>query len=232
MRPSHFRIVAVIAVIAMAALAPGAHAGLAELSNADAVGGLKEALLQGAEKAVGTLGATNGFLGNDKVKIPLPKSLKKVEKGLKLMGMRKETDELVESMNHAAELAVQEAKPVLTDAVKKMSVKDAKGILTGGDTAATDYFRRSTSDTLGKKFLPIVQKMTAKVNLAEKYNSVAAKGAQLGVIKKEDANIDAYVTRKALDGLFLMIGEEERAIRKDPMGSAKGLVQQVFGALK
>jgi hypothetical protein len=216
----------------MAVLAAAAHGGVAELSNADAVGGLKAALLQGADKAVGQLGATNGFLNNTKVRIPLPDSLKKVEKGLRLLGMRKQTDELVESMNHAAELAVQEAKPVLTDSVKKMSVQDAKGILTGGDTAATDYFRRSTSETLTRKFLPIVQKMTARVKLADKYNDVASKGAKLGVIKKEDANIDAYVTRKALDGLFLMIGEEERSIRKDPVGAAKGLVQQVFGALK
>lgn len=229
MRPNRFTIAAVLAATAFAHCA---EAGLTELSNADAVGGLKEALLQGADKAVETLGAKNGFLRNAKVKIPLPDSLKKAERGLKLLGMRKQTDELVASMNHAAELAVQEAKPVLTDAVKQMSVQDAKGVLTGGDTAATEYFRRSTSDTLGRKFLPIVQKMTAKVSLAEKYNAVAAKGARLGVVKKEDSDIDAYVTRKALDGLFLMIGEEERAIRKDPLGSAKGLAQTVFGALK
>jgi hypothetical protein len=222
----------VLTAVALATFAAPGLAGLADLSNADAVGGLKDALLQGADKAVGQLGSANGFLNNAKVKIPLPDSLKKVEKGLRMMGMRKQTDELVDSMNHAAEMAVQEAKPVLTDSVKKMSVQDAKGILTGGDTAATDYFRRTTSDTLGKKFLPIVKKMTAKVQLADKYNDLAGKGEKLGIVKKEDANIDSYVTRKALDGLFLMIAEEERSIRKDPLGSAKGLAQKVFGALK
>jgi hypothetical protein len=204
---------------------------LASLSNQDAVAGLKDALTQSAGKAVSQLGAADGFLGNAKVKIPLPDSIKRVESGLRMVGMGKQADELVVSMNRAAEMAVKEATPILTDAVKKMSVQDAKGILTGGDDAATQYFRRATSEQLTQRFLPIVKKMTAKVRLAEQYNSLAGQAAGFGLVSKEDANIDSYVTRKALDGLFLVIAEQERAIRKDPVGTATGMAKKVFGML-
>jgi hypothetical protein len=218
----------------VAGLAGGAPAGaqsLASLSNQDAVTGLKDALIQGASKAVSQLGAADGFLGNAKVKIPLPDSIKRVESGLRLVGMSKQADELVVSMNRAAEMAVKEATPVLTESIKKMSVQDAKGILTGGDDAATQYFRRTTSEQLTQRFLPIVKKMTAKVQLAEQYNNLAGQAAGFGLVKQEDANIDNYVTRKALDGLYLVIAEQERAIRKDPVGAATGMAQKVFGML-
>jgi hypothetical protein len=211
--------------------APAAAQSLASLSNQDAVAGLKDALIQSAGKAVGQLGAADGFLGNAKVKIPLPDSIKRVESALRMVGMGKQADELVVSMNRAAEMAVKEATPILVDSVKKMGVQDAKGILTGGDTAATEYFRRTTSDQLTQRFLPIVKKMTAKVRLAEQYNNLAGQAASFGLVKQEEANIDNYVTRKALDGLYLVIGEQERAIRKDPVGAATGMAQKVFGLL-
>jgi len=212
--------------------AGGARAvSIADLSNQETVQGLKEALVQGADKAVSQLGALDGFLGNQKVKIPLPDSLRRVERVMRMMGMGAQADDLVTNMNRAAELAVKEAKPLLVDAVKKMGVQDAKGILTGGDDAATQYFRRTTSDALTQKFLPIVKKMTAKVNLAQLYNQYAGQAAMFGVIDPKDANIDNYVTSKALEGLFLVIAEQERAIRKDPVGSASSVVQKVFGAL-
>jgi len=211
--------------------APAAAQSLASLSNQDAVAGLKDALIQSAGKAVGQLGAADGFLGNAKVKIPLPDSIKRVESALRMVGMGKQADELVVSMNRAAEMAVKEATPILVDSVKKMSVQDAKGVLTGGDTAATEYFRRTTSDQLTQRFLPIVKKMTAKVRLAEQYNNLAGQAASFGLVKQEEANIDNYVTRKALDGLYLVIGEQERAIRKDPVGAATGMAQKVFGLL-
>lgn len=215
------------------ALAANAHAiNIADLSNQETVNGLKGALIQGAEKAVGQLGTADGFLGNAKVKIPLPESLQRVERVMRMVGMGRQADELVTNMNRAAEMAVKEAKPLLVDAVKKMSVQDAKGILTGGDDAATQYFRRTTSDALSKRFLPIVKQMTAKVDLARLYNQYAGQAASFGVIDAKDANIDDYVTRKALDGLFLVIAEQERAIRQDPVGSASKIVQKVFGALK
>lgn len=204
---------------------------LGSLSNADAVSGLKDALSQGSAAAVSKLGVENGFLGNDKVRIPLPDALKRVEGGLRLLGMQKQADELVTAMNRAAEQAVPEAKALLVGAVKNMSVQDAKGILTGGDTAATEYFRKTTSGQLTQKFLPIVTKATAKVGLAEKYNNLAGKGAQLGLVDAKQAKIENYVTQKALDGLFLMIAEQERAIRKDPVGSATGMAKKVFGLI-
>ena len=222
-------IVGVIAGLVISTHAAGQ--GLASLTNQDASAGLKDALIQAAGKAVGQLGAADGFLGNAQVKIPLPDSIKRVESGLRLIGMGRQADELVVSMNRAAEMAVKEATPILVDSVKKMSVQDAKGILTGGDNAATEYFRRTTSAQLTQRFLPIVKKMTAKVQLAEQYNNLAGQAASLGLVKHEDANIDNYVARKALDGLFLVIGEQERAIRKDPVGAATGMAQKVFGLI-
>jgi hypothetical protein len=204
---------------------------LGSLSNADAVSGLKDALTQGSAAAVSKLGVENGFLGNDKVKIPLPDAIKRVESGLRMLGMQKQADELVTAMNRAAEQAVPEAKALLVGAIKNMSVQDAKGILTGGDTAATEYFRKTTSGQLTEKFLPIVTKATAKVGLAEKYNNIAGKGARLGLVDAKQARIEDYVTQKTLDGLFLMMAEQEKSIRKDPVGAATGMAQKVFGLL-
>ncbi len=206
-------------------------AGVNSLSNAEASGGLKEALTQGVGKAVSTLGVADGFLGNKEVKIPLPKSLQKIEKGMKLMGMGKQSDELVLKMNRAAEAAVPEAKALLVDSIKQMSLADAKAILTGPQDAATQYFKRTTSKQMGEKFLPIVTKATENVQLAASYNKYAEMGSKFGVVKKEDANIEQYVTNKALDGLYLMIAKEEAAIRKDPLGQASGLLKKVFGAV-
>ncbi|MDE2585684.1 MAG: DUF4197 domain-containing protein [Betaproteobacteria bacterium] len=203
----------------------------AAVSNTDAVSGLKEALIRGSESAVGQLGKKDGFLGNAKVKIPLPGALEDAAKMMKKFGMGKQADELEETMNRAAEAAVVEAKPLLINAVKQMSVKDAQGVLTGGDDAATQYFKRTTSAPLTEKFLPIVKQATAKVQLADKYNQFAGKAAKLNLIDQKDANLDDYVTRKALDGLFLMIAEEEKAIRKDPVGTGSKLLGTVFGSL-
>jgi hypothetical protein len=151
---------------------------------------------------------------------------------MRAIGMRRQADELVLTMNRAAEAAVPEAKQLLVDAVKKMSVQDAKGILTGGDTAATDYFKRTTQGDLSKRFLPIVKKATDRVGLAQQYNSLAGQGAALGLVKEEQATIEGYVTQKALDGLYLMIGEQEKALRKDPVGASSDIVRRVFGTLK
>jgi hypothetical protein len=219
-------------VIAMFALAAPAAAGVADLSNADAVSGLKQALTDGSAAAVKMLGQDNGYFGNAKVKIPLPPNMQKIESGLRMMGMKKQADELVLSMNRAAEAAAPEAKQLLVDAVKKMSVQDAKAILTGGDTAATDYFRRTTQDQLTQRFLPIVKKSTDRVGLAQQYNRLAGQGASLGLVKKDDASIETYVTRKALDGLYLMIAEQEKAFRQNPVGATSDIVKKVFGALR
>ena len=206
-------------------------AQLERLSNQDAVAGLKSALEKGSQAAVATLGRSDGFLGNPSVKIPLPESLARAERLLRQVGMGKYADELVVAMNRAAEQAVPEAKQLLVDSVRKMSVQDAKGILTGGDTAATDYFRRTTREQLHTRFLPIIKRSTAKVGVAQRYNEYAQKGAQLGLVKKEQADVDEYVAQKALDGLYFMIGEEEKKIRKDPVGAGSAIIRKVFGSL-
>ena len=209
-----------------------AQANLDALSNQDAVSGLKAALEKGSGAAVDLLGKTDGFFGNSAVKIPLPDSLKKYEKLMRGVGMGKYADELVLTMNRAAEAAVPEAKKLFVDSVRKMSVQDAKGILTGGQTAGTEYFKRTTSDPLRVKFLPIVKQATAKVKLAEKYNQYAQKGVAFGLVKQDQANLDDYVTQKALDGLFTMVGEEEKKIRQDPVKAGSDIIKKVFGALK
>lgn len=205
---------------------------LANFSNADQVGGLKQALTQGAETAVASLSKENGFLGNDKVRIPLPGSLQKAGDLMHTLGMGKYSDDLVTSMNRAAEAAVPEAKTLLVAAVKNMSVSDAKGILMGGNDAATQYFRRNTETALSAKFKPIVANSMQKVKLAEKYDQFAGKGAQMGLVDQKDANLDDYITRKAMDGLFLMMAEQEKAIRANPMQAAGSLAKKVFSAVK
>jgi hypothetical protein len=209
-----------------------AHAlSIGDLSNAEASQGLKTALEQGALAAVGLLGRTDGFLGNEKVRIPLPGYLEDASNLMRMLGQGARIDELITAMNRAAEAAVPMAKDLLVGAVRSMNVSDAKKILAGGETSVTTFFAEKTRAPLGVKFLPVVTKATAKVGLAEKYNQVAGKVADLGLVKKEDANIQTYVTGKALDGLYLMIGEEEKKIRKDPVGTGSALLKKVFGAL-
>ncbi len=201
------------------------------ISNADAGSGVREALIKGAEFAVGSLGQSNGFMGNSQVKIPLPGYLQKAESGLRMFGMGKQADQLIETMNHAAENAVAEAKPILNDAIRKMTLQDAKGILTGGEDSVTQYFKRSTTEQLTGKFAPIVKAATQKLQLADQYNKFAGKAASAGLIDKKDADIDSYVTQKAMDGLFLMIAEEEKRLRSNPVAAGSALLKKVFGAL-
>lgn len=205
---------------------------LAALSNADAAGGLKEALTQGAGRAVELLGSDGGFMNNPKVKIPLPGVLEQAAPLLRMTGHGKDMDQLVATMNSAAEAAVPEAKTLLIDAVKSMTVQDAKAILTGGDDSVTRYFRSKTEDALTQRFLPVVTKYTDSLAVSTQYNQLAGQAASVGLVKGEDARIEGYVTRKALDGLYLMIAEEEQAIRQNPMGAAGGLAKKVFGALQ
>ena len=221
-----------LSCIAALALTSPAVAGLDDITDAEALRGLRQALTDGSVAAVAKLGVENGYFGNPKVKIPLPPSLQRVERGLRAFGMRREADELVLTMNRAAEAAVPEAKQLLTDAVRRMSVQDAKGILSGGDTAATDYFRRATRPQLTQRFLPIVKNATDRVGLAQQYNSLAEQGAALGLVKEDEASIERYVTQKALDGLYFMIGEQEKAFRRDPVGATSSIVRKVFGAIR
>lgn len=201
----------------------------AEASAADAASGIRAALERGAVAAVGLLGQQDGFLGNPKVRIELPGSLKDAARLLKLIGQQHRVDELVTAMNRAAEAAVPEAKAMLIAAVKSIGVGDARRIISGGEDSVTTFFASKTRVPLGEKFLPIVERETARVDLAARYNAVAGKAAGMGLVKGDDANIERYVTRKTLDGLYFMIGEEEKKIRRDPIGTGSALLARVFG---
>ncbi len=204
----------------------------ASLSEGDAVLGVRAALERGAASAVSLLGKSGGFLENPKVRIPLPGFLDDVAQLAKFTGQQHRVDELITAMNRAAEAAVPEAKELLLSAIKTMSIQDGRQILTGGDNSVTQFFANKTRAPLSIKFLPIVTKATEKVSLADKYNTLAGKAASAGLVSKDDANLQHYVTGKALDGLYLMIGEEERKIRQDPIGSGSAILSKVFGSLK
>jgi hypothetical protein len=207
-------------------------ADLASFSDTQSVTGLKDALRQGASNAVASLGKQDGFLGNPKVKIPLPEPLAKAEKLMRAVGMGGQADELVTAMNRAAEAAVPEAKTLLVDAVKQMSVQDAKAILTGGEDSATRYFRSKTEGSLRTKFLPIVARTTQKVGLAQKYDAFAGQAAKTGLISGENVKIENYVTQKALDGLYLTMAEQEKAFRQNPVKAGSNLAAKIFESLR
>ena len=217
------------ALIAASAAAAWRAAPAGPLDNADAAAGIRAALERGAVAAVGLLGRTDGFLGNPQVRIPLPGFLEDAAKLLRFTGQQKRVDDLVTSMNRAAESAVPEAKSMLVNAAKSISLGDARGIVGGGADSVTRFFADKTRAPLGERFLPIVRSHTERVDLAAQFNAVAGKAAGMGLVKGEDANIDRYVTRKALDGLYFMIGEEEKKIRSDPLGTGSAILSRVFG---
>lgn len=204
---------------------------LEQLSGRDATAGLKAALDSGAAVAVASLGRTDGFWANPKVRIPLPDQLQRVRSALRLMGKAEEVDALELAINRAAEQAVPQAKTLLTNAVKSMSVDDAKQILRGGDDSVTQFFKSKTAAQLSERFLPIVRRVTEKSGLAQQYNALAGQGAAFGLVKPEQATVERYVTQKALDGLYTMIAEEERKIRANPLAAGNDIVRRVFGAL-
>lgn len=220
------------ALLAGALLSANAFAlSLANLSQTDASGGLKDALSQGAQIAVKQLGKPGGFTNDPAVRIELPGKLGKAAKVMKQFGMGAQVDQLEASMNQAAEAAVPQAQALLVDAVKKMTVQDAKGILAGGDDSATQYLERSSREQLRQRFLPIVKQATDKVGLTKQYNAFASQAAAFGVVDAKDANVEGYVTEQALDGLFKVIAQQEKGIRENPAGAATSLAKKVFGAL-
>lgn len=228
---------AAIAVLGLVAAAPSllwrpAHAQLAALTDSDATAGLKGALEAGATAAVQLLGRQDGFWANDKLRIPLPDWLRRSEKALKFAGLGKDIDALKLGVNRAAEQAVPQAQELLLNAVKAMSVSDAKAILTGGDDSVTKFFAGKTRAPLTERFLPIVKQTTEKSGLAQQYNGIADQAGRLGLGGANVVRIENHVTDKALDGLYFMIGEEERRIRSNPLGASSTIVRKVFGALK
>ena len=224
-------LVALMAASLSLASAQLAAQSLDQLSGRDATAGLKAALDKGAAAAVASLGRTDGFWANPKVRIPLPEHLQRVRTALKFMGKGDEIDALELAVNRAAEQAVPQARTLLTNAVKSITVDDAKQILRGGDDSVTQFFKAKTATDLADRFLPIVRKVTEKSGLAQQYNTLAGQGAALGLIKPEQATVERYVTQKALDGLYTMIGEEEKKIRANPVAAGSDIIRRVFGAL-
>lgn len=218
-------------VLAALVVSSASAAGLDDITNRDAVSGLKQALTNGAQAAVAKLGKEDGFMNDARIKIPLPPSMKRAEAMMHSIGAGKQADDLVLKMNRAAEAATPQAKSLLVDAAKKMTVQDAKGILTGGPDSATQYFKRTTSDALAQKFKPIVKKAMAKVKLAQAYDEIAASGTKFGLVKEDDSNLEDYITRRTLDGLFVGIADEEKKIRENPKAAVSSIVKKVFGAL-
>jgi hypothetical protein len=247
-------------VVALALmLAPGAHGAewferlfgakttnspsgtvAAALSQDQIVGGLKEALGKGVEHAIASLGKPDGFLKDLNVKIPMPESLQKVDKTLRMLHQDKLADDFVTAMNRAAEQAVPEAAAVVGDSLKQMSISDAKSILAGTNNAATEYFRRTSETNLHVRFLPIVKAATDKTGVTGAYKRMTDKasgglggfaGLGASLLGQEMPDLDDYVTRKAIDGLFLKIGEQEKQIRENPVARTTDLLKQVFGTV-
>jgi len=220
-----------LALCIAAASMPVGAVSLDDLRDKEVAAALRQALEIGAGKAVSRLGQENGFLGNEKLKIPLPDGLAKVEKGMRAVGMGKRADELVTGLNRAAEQAVPEARALLLNTVRTLTIDDAKKILTGPEDSATQHFRAKTQDELTKRFLPIVANVTKRMKLADLYNKFASRAVPFGLVRGEEANLDQYVARKALDGLYTTLAEEEKSIRANPLDTGKKLVQKVFGSM-
>jgi hypothetical protein len=204
---------------------------LSQLTERDAAAGLRAALERGAMVAVGLLGKSDGFWANDRVRIPLPEWLQQAESVLRLFGYGKDLDDLHVGINRAAEQAVPAARALLVDAVRSMTVQDAKSILTGGDDSVTRFFESRTRTALQARFLPIVGGVTQKIGLARRYNRLVDRAGSLGLVNADQTRVEPYATTRALDGLFVMIGEEERKIRADPVGTGSAILKKVFGAL-
>lgn len=219
-----------------------ATAALAALTDEQVGAGLKEALARGVQQAVSRLGTNGGFLTNASVKIPMPDSLRKVEKSLRTLRQDALADEFITTMNRAAEQAVPQAAAIFSDSIKKMSIADAKAILSGPEDSATQYFRKTSTNALQSAFLPIVKKATETAGVTAAYKNMMAKaggstfgksfGSTLSTfgVGGDATDVDGYVTRKAMDGLFKVVAEEEKRIRQNPVARSTDLLKQVFGA--
>ena len=201
-----------------------------KLSNTDIVAGLKEALKVGSDNTVQLTGKTDGYFANEAIKILMPEQLRTVEKGLRALGQGEKVDEFVLSMNRAAEKAAPAAKDIFWNAITGMSIDDARQILNGGDTAATDYFKAKTGEALTAAFRPVVDESMKEVGVVKQYKQLQGSYQSLPFSSSLPSfDIEAYVVAKALDGLFLVLGEQERKIRTDPAAQVTSLLKQVFG---
>lgn len=232
MRRANAFLVLSIAAVTLFAQQAQALAQLGALSDSKIVAGLKEALQVGTGNAINLTGRVDGFFKNAAIKILLPKQLDTVGKGLRMAGQGQMVDEFVMSMNRAAEKAAPEARKIFVDAVKQMSFDDARKILFGNDTAATDYFKAKTSTKIATAFRPIIEKSMNEVGATRQYKELIGRFQSIPFAKTQQLDIDAYVVNKSLDGLFYMVGEEEKKIRKDPLARVSSILKDVFGGLK
>lgn len=215
--------------LALVALPARAAAGI---GRADALAAVRGALEKGADAAVSQLGSAGGFTNDPKWRIPLPAALEKSEKLLRFAGQGEALDALEASMNTAAEQAVSRAKPLLSAAIRDMKVADAQRILTGGDDSVTGYFREKTESALGEEFRPVVSGRLQSLGVARQYDAIAGRGAKFGLVKEDAASLEGYVTSRAIDAVYAMIAEKERAIRADPLSAGSDVLKRVFGAIR
>lgn len=199
------------------------------LSDAKIGSGLKEALQIGTENAVSLTGKTDGYFMNQVIKILMPEKLKTFEKGLRAVGYGPQIDEFVLSMNRSAEKAAPFAKQIFWDAIGEMTFDDVRKILSGNDTAATDYFKGKTTNRLTDTFKPIVSNSMNEVGVTRQYKELVGRYESIPFVKKESFDLDQYVVSKALGGLFYMVGEEEKKIRTNPTARTTDLLKEVFG---
>ena len=198
-------------------------------SAKEVASGLKEALTKGTSKGTDEVSKPDGYFKNPEIKIPFPPEVKQVESTLRKMGMDKQVDEFVLSLNRAAEDAAKEAKPIFVDAIKQMTIEDAWSILKGEDNAATQYLNKTTSSQLKEKFRPIIKASLDKVNATKYYKDLITAYNKVPLVKKVNPDLDTYATDKATDGLFVMIAKEEKNIRKNPAARTTDLLKKVFG---
>ena len=230
----------VVSMALFAQIAPGqtiqrtSTRSTSTLSSSDMSGGLRAALFQGVHHAVDDLGRENGFLDNTRVRIPLPSGLRRTEKVLRAAGQGQRVDAFIASMNHAAEKAVPVALNVFLDSIRQMTFADAKNILfSNQQDAATQFFRRTSEDRLREMFRPIVEDATEQVGVTREYKQMIGRYGAFGKMFGQDASdIDGYVTQKALDGLFLLVADEEAKIRRDPLGQTTSILRRVFGSIR
>ena len=203
--------------------------GVTGLSEKDAADGIREALVKGTGESVKLVTNVDGYLGNPEIKIPFPPEAKEIESKLRSMGLGKKVDEVIVSLNRAAEDAGKEAKPIFVDAIKGMSIKDAINIVKGENDAATKYLNRTTSPQLNMKFQPVIKKSLDKVDATKQWEELVKVYNKIPFVKKMNPNLTEYVTGKAIDGLFVMVAKEELKIRQDPMARTSEILKKVFG---
>ena len=207
-----------------------AHAlSLNDLSNQDVVAGLKEALDVGTKQAVQKVSVRDGYFGNLDIRIPVPEKLERTESLLRKLGMDDRVDAFILSMNRAAEEAAPQAVDIFVEAIRDMTVVDAYGIVKGDHTAATSYFRERTSDNLIRLFRPVITGSMARVGAVRSYKRMMDRYNSIPLVQKVEVDLEGYVTQEALNGLFFMVGEEEKKIREDPAARITELLQKVFG---